>query len=267
MAESGVPFRSWLFAPGHDERKVNKAFGCGADVVMLDLEDAVPPDLKDRARAIVAEIAASNPCWVRVNRAVTEACDKDLAALHSVAAGLRVPKVESAAEVRWVASRAPGLPIDCTIESARGVLNAYEVAAATACTSISYGSIDLMLDLNIAGGEIETLYARSALVIAARAARKPPPSDGVHADLDDEEGLRREAQAARRLGFFGKSAIHPRQVPIINEVFDSTDEETAWARRILAAFEESHGAPTRLPDGEFIDLAVAERARRLLDRR
>jgi citrate lyase subunit beta/citryl-CoA lyase len=86
----------------------------------------------------------------------------------------------------------------------------------------------------------------------------------VHPLLDDDDGLRREAEFARRLGFFGKSALHPRQVPIINSVFASTPEELAWANKVLSAFEASGGAATRTADGEFVDLPVAERARRLL---
>ncbi|HEX7264455.1 MAG TPA: CoA ester lyase [Candidatus Dormibacteraeota bacterium] len=256
--------RSWLFAPGHNERLLRLVFDAGADVVLLDLEDAVPPDLKDRARDMVGEVAAARKCWVRVNRARTEACQRDLDRLAGSALGLRIPKVESAAEVAWVAERAPEVPLDCTIESARGVLAAFEIASAPACALLSYGGLDLAVDLGIAGGEQETLFARSYLAIATRAAGKPPPSDGVHPLLEDDDGLRKEAESARRLGFFGKSAIHPRQVPIINAVFSPTPEEVAWARKVLAAFEASGGAATKTADGEFVDKPVADRARQVL---
>lgn len=256
--------RSWLFAPGHNEKLLRLVFDAGADVVLLDLEDAVPPDIKERAREMVAEVAASKPCWVRVNRARSEACSRDLDALAGSVLGFRVPKVDSAAEIAWVAERAPDVPLDCTIESARGVLAAFDIASAPACALLSYGGLDLATDLGIAAGEQEMLFARSYLVMAARGAGKPPPSDGVHPLLEDDSGLRREAEAARRLGFFGKSALHPRQVPIIHEVFAPTPEELAWAKRVLAAFEESGGAATRTADGEFVDAPVAERARRIL---
>ncbi len=140
-------------------------------------------------------------------------------------------------------------------------MNAYEIANAPGCALLSYGGIDLAVDLGIGRDEAELGYARSALVIAARAANKPPPSDGIHPRLQDDEGLRLECVAARRLGFFGKSAIHPRQVAIINEVFTPTRSELEWADRVLAAFEAAGGAATRLEDGEFVDLPVAERAR------
>ena len=253
-----------MFAPGHNERLLSKVFDAGADVVLLDLEDAVPPELKDLARNLVAEVAARQPCWVRVNRPRSDPCERDLEALAGVAAGLRLPKVESASDVAWVAERAPGVPLDCTIESARGLLAAFEIASHPACKSLAYGGLDFAADLGIAGGEQETLFARSFLVVASRAAGRPPPSDGVHTMIDDDDGLRKEAEGARRLGFLGKSAIHPRQVPIINEVFTPTSAELAWAERVLAAFDAAGGAATKLPDGEFVDLAVAERARRLM---
>jgi citrate lyase subunit beta / citryl-CoA lyase len=143
------------------------------------------------------------------------------------------------------------------------VLQASEIASAPGCSLLSYGGIDLALDLGLEGGDGELIFARSAVVIAARAADRPPPSDGVYVHLNDGDGLRRAAEAARRLGFFGKSAIHPRQVSIINGVFTPSPSELEWAERVLAAFEASGGAATRLADGEFVDLPVAERARRI----
>ena len=256
--------RSWLFAPGHDEKLLVKVFDVGADMVLLDLEDAVPPHIKDRARELVASVAAGKPCWVRVNRAQTEVCERDLGALAGLVSGIRIPKVESAAEVAWVAERAPGVPLDCTIESARGVLAAFEIASAPACSLLSYGGLDLAADLGSSPGEQETLYARSYLVVAARSAGKPKPSDGVHPQINDDEGMRQETEAAKRIGFFGKSAIHPRQVPIIHEVFASTPEELAWAQQVLWAFEQSGGAATKTASGEFVDPPVAKRARQIL---
>jgi citrate lyase subunit beta/citryl-CoA lyase len=265
MPERAIrPPRSWIFAPGHDEKLLGKVFDVGADVVLLDLEDAVPPHIKDRAREMVVAAAAGQPCWVRVNRAQSDVCERDLAALAGKVLGLRVPKVESAADVAWVAERAPGVPLDCTIESARGVLAAFEIASAPACALLSYGGIDLSTDLGISEGDTETLYARSHLVIAARSAGKPKPSDGIYALLGDDDGLRKETEAAKRLGFFGKSAIHPRQVPIINEVFSPTSEELEWAKQVMWAFEQSGGAATKTASGEFVDEPVAQRARQIL---
>lgn len=261
-----MPVRSWLYAPGHDERILAKVFDAGADAVLLDLEDAVPPEQKARARAQVREVLASHPeAWVRVNAPGTAEAEADLDAIAGRCAGIRAPKTESAGDVDWIAERAPGVPLTCTVESALGLVRAFEIASHPATRQLAYGGADLALDLGVEGGWEDTLYARSAVVVASRAAGKEAPCDGVFAKLDDEEGLREAAGAARRLGYFGKSALHPRQVPVINEVFTPGRDELEWARRVVEAFRRSGGAATRLEDGEFVDLPIAERARRLLE--
>ncbi len=225
--------RSWLFAPGHNERILAKLFDSGADAVLLDLEDAVPEALKDHARALVSSVLEAHPeSWVRINKPRTAAAEADLAAIFGRCAGIRIPKVESPDEVRWVAERAPAIPLTCTIESARGVMLGYEIAACECTQDLTLGAADLALDLGVGSGFEELLFARSSLVVAARAAGKPAPIDGVFTRLDDPAGLREEALTARRLGYFGKSAIHPRQVPVINDVFTPTPEELAWAQRV-----------------------------------
>jgi citrate lyase subunit beta/citryl-CoA lyase len=127
------------------------------------------------------------------------------------------------------------------------------------------GGVDLQQDLHAGNGNLQTLYVRSHLVVASRAARLEPPIDSVYPRLDDDAGLREQAEFARSLGFFGKSAIHPRQLPILHEVFSPSQEEVAWAQEVLAAFDAAGGAALRLPSGEFVDLPVAERARRVLE--
>src|SRR5215472_2346852 len=246
--------RSWLFDSGADE-------------ALIDLEVAVPPDQKARARTLAAEVLAGRPGWVRVNRPGTDDCAADLAAVGGAARGLRLPKVESAADVAWVRERLGGrdVPLTAAVESASAVLGALEIASAPGVVNLAFGNVDFGLELNLdPSDDLATLYARSHLVLASRAAGVEPPSDGVWVRYRDLDGLRAEALRARRLGFFGKSAIHPVQVPVINEVFSPTAGELAWARRVLAAFEASGGAATRLDDGEMIDVPVAERARRVL---
>jgi citrate lyase subunit beta/citryl-CoA lyase len=217
---------------------------------------------------------------VRVNAARTAACAADLDAVAEHAAGIRVPKEESAEDVRWVADRARGKPLLCAIETARGVLAAQEIAAVPSVRCLALGGVDLRRDLNIGAGEQETIYVRSHLVVVSRAAGLEPPVDSVYVRLDDAEGLRREAHFARRLGFFGKSAIYPRQLPVLHDVFTPSADELAWAERAarwpeasralrarggVAAFAASGGAAVQLADGEFVDLPVAQRARRLLE--
>jgi citrate lyase subunit beta / citryl-CoA lyase len=257
--------RSYLFAPGHNAKLLGRVFDAGADAVMLDLEDAVPAEAKPTARAMVAEALAQHPAWVRVNAARTALCEADLAAVADKAYGIRVPKTESADDVRWVTERAPGKPIICAIESARGVLAALEIASVPGVRHLAMGGVDLARDLNAASGNLQTLYARSHLVLASRAAGIEPPIDSVYARLDDETGLREQATFARSLGFFGKSAIHPRQLPILHQVFTPTEQEVQWAHEVMTAFDAAGGAALQLPSGEFVDLPVADRARRLLD--
>lgn len=257
--------RSYLFAPGHNEKLLNRVFDAGADAVMLDLEDAVPPDAKAKARAMVADALADRSAWVRVNAVGTPLAAEDLEAVAGRAAGIRIPKVESAADVRWVRDRAPETPLICAIETARGILAAHEIACAPGVRHLSLGGVDLRRDLGAGEGHLPTLYARSHLVVVSRAAGLDPPIDSVYARLDDDAGLRAEAEFARSLGFFGKSAIHPRQLAILHDVFTPSHDELSWARTVLDAFEAAGGEAIKLPDGEFIDLPVAARARRLLE--
>jgi citrate lyase subunit beta / citryl-CoA lyase len=256
--------RSYLFAPGHNAKLLDGVFRAGADAVILDLEDAVPPDLKARARAMVAEVLSDRAAWVRINAVGTPWCEADLAAVADRAYGIRIPKTESVGDVRWVAERAAGKPLICAIESARGVLAAVEIASAPGVRHLAIGGVDLAHDLNATSGNLQTLYARSHLVLASRAAGIQPPIDSVYPQLDDDEGLREHAQFARSLGFFGKSVIHPRQLAAVHEVFTPTAHEVARARDVISAFTSAGGEAVRLPTGEFVDLPVAEQARRVI---
>lgn len=257
--------RSYLFAPGHNDKLLHRVFDAGADAVMLDLEDAVPPQAKKQARAMVAEALRDRAAWVRINAVSTETADADLAAVGGLAAGIRIPKVESAADVRWVRDRAPDTPLICAIESARGILAAQEIAGVPGVQHLSLGGVDLRRDLGATDGNLQTLYARSHLVVVSRAAGLQPPIDSVYARLDNEAGLREQTEFARSLGFFGKSAIHPRQLPVLHDVFTPSAEEVEWSHTVLNAFHAADGEAVKLPDGEFVDLPVADRARRLLD--
>jgi citrate lyase subunit beta/citryl-CoA lyase len=257
--------RSYLFAPGHNARLLAKVFTAGADAVMLDLEDAVPPEAKHIARTMVAEVVAEREAWVRINAVGTPTCDADLDAVAGRAAGIRIPKVESAEDAQWVADRAPETPLICAIETARGVLAAAEIATVDGVRHLSMGGVDLRRDLNAGDGNLQTLYVRSHLVVVSRAAGLRPPIDSVYPRLEDEAGLRQQATFARSLGFFGKSAIHPRQLPMLHETFTPSEDELSWALDVVDAFDRSGGEALQLPSGEFVDVPVAERARRMLE--
>ena len=256
--------RSYLFAPGHNQKLLGRVFKAGADAVMLDLEDAVPPHAKAQARSMVADVLTDRSAWVRINAVGTELAAADLEAVTGLAAGIRIPKVESARDVEWVHDRAPDTPLICAIESARGILAAQEIASAPGVRHLSLGGIDLRRDLGATDGNLQTLYARSHLVVVSRAAGLDPPIDSVYAHLDDDAGLRAQAEFAHSLGFFGKSAIHPRQLPVLHDVFTPSPGELEWAHTVLDAFDAAAGEAVKLPDGEFVDLPVADRARRLL---
>ena len=252
--------RSYLFAPGHHAKLLRRVFEAGADAVILDLEDAVPPDAKQQARTMVAGVLAERPAWVRINTVRTDLAAADLAAVAGLAFGIRIPKAESAADVQWVADRAPGTPLICAIESARGLLAASEIGTVPGVRHLSIGGVDLRRDLGAGDGNLQTLYARSHIVVASRAVGLGPPIDSVYPHLDDDRGLREQAKFARSLGFFGKSAIHPRQLRTIHDVFTPSAQELTWARAVLDAFAAADGNAVKLPDGEFVDLPVADRA-------
>lgn len=256
--------RSYLFAPGHNPKLVRKVFTAGADAVILDLEDAVPPPHKAAARDLVAAALADDWAWVRVNSARTAECEADLAAVAGLACGIRIPKTESPEDVAWVAERAPGKPLICAIETARGLLAAHEIATMPGVRHLAMGGVDLQRDLGAGNGNLHTVYARSHLVVVSRAAGIQPPIDSVYPQLDDDTGLREQAEFARALGFFGKSAIHPRQLSVLHDVFTPSAEEISWAGQVIEAFDTAGGNACRLPSGEFVDLPVAQRARRLL---
>jgi citrate lyase subunit beta/citryl-CoA lyase len=256
--------RSYLFAPGHNEKLLDRVFDAGADAIMLDLEDAVPPSAKVIARAMVADALAARSAWVRINTVGTELAATDLEAIAGLAAGIRIPKVESAEDVQWVRDRAPDTPLICAIETARGLIAAHQIAQVDGVRHLSLGGVDLRRDLGATDGNLQTLYARSHLVVVSRAAGLDPPIDSVYARLNDEHGLRAQTEFARSLGFFGKSAIHPRQLAVLHDVFSPSAEELEWAHTVLDAFQAAGGEPVKLADGEFVDLPVADRARRLL---
>lgn len=276
-------FRSYLFAPGSSERLLERVFGTGADAVVLDLEDAVLPADKARARTLVAgalaaRAPASRPVFVRINAVSSGLWLDDLVAVVGPSlAGIRLAKAESRAEVDAVDAvlceleRARGLrpgqlALVPTIESARGVLAAEAIAAHPRVSALAFGATDFLRDIGGASepDDRETLHARSHLVLASRAAGIAPPIAPVHTNPTDLEGLRRTSEADRRLGFFGRSCIHPAQVPIVNEVFTPSATEVEQAKRLLEAFDRAGTGAVLLADGTFVDRAVARRARAIL---
>ena len=285
--------RSLLFVPGHHPRMVQRALGLGEfqpsalDVAILDLEDGVPPDEKDRARAAIASVLAlpsngAGPArFVRVNRD-PGARDADLAAvLRPGLDGIVAPKIDRPDELGRLArdlderEDAAGMArgsirVVASIESAQGLLEAYGIAAsADRVIALLFGAEDFARDLGLPAEReaeaAELLYVRSAVVVAAVAAGRQA-IDGIWPDVTDNEGLRRDALQGRRLGFVGKSLIHPGQIETINDVFSASAAEVAYARRVIDAFEagQSKGLGAVALDGKLLDQPIVERARRTL---
>lgn len=271
--------RSLLTVPANRLDLVAKAPRVGPDALFLDLEDGVPPAAKEAARADAVEatrqLTTEHPdlqVLVRVNGIATPWFAGDVAeALGPALTGVVVPKVESAADVGCVtdalaAAGLAGLPILAGVESARGVARAEEFLH-DPVRWCYFGAEDFVADLGGVRTEsnVEVLYARSRVVLAARLG-DVHPVDQILADFRDDERYRRDAREARALGYRGKLCIHPAQVPLAHEVFTPSGEEVDRARRLLAAYEEAsaRGEATIAFEGEMVDEPMARRARAVL---
>jgi len=267
--------RVFLFTPGNRPDRFAKAAATGADALILDLEDAVAVAGKDEARSILVEHfraghrAALGPrqvCGLRVNNIHTPAGVRDLDAL--VTSGVApdfvvLPKVESAFEVRLYTRLLAAIPLVCTIESARGLEAAVEIAAADArVRALAFGGADLAVDLR-AELAWEPLYWGRARVVQAAATAGIAAIDVPHVVLDDEAGLRAEAARVKAMGYGGKLAIHPKQVPPILEAFTPTPEEVERARAIVAAYEAAGGDVVEY-QGRMVEGPIVKAAERVL---
>lgn len=261
---------SYLFVPGHRPDLIAKSRRSGAGAVVIDLEDAVAPADRPAARlavraALEAEPVPGQQLWVRINGPGTADAEADLTAVGDLLTHARVPKVDDPAQIDWVAARAPGLAATLpAVESAAGLLAAPAVAAHPLVTRLGLGGVDLANDLGCDGSAAALAYPRSVLVVASRAAGLPGPVNSVYLRLDDPEGLVAHARAARAIGFSAQSALTPRQLPAIHEVFGVAAGRLEWAREVLDAFEAAGGAACRTSAGDFVDLPVAQEARRIL---
>jgi citrate lyase subunit beta/citryl-CoA lyase len=252
---------SLLFVPGHRPDRFAKAADAGAGAIILDLEDAVAPQDKDTAREhVVAWLAAGGGGVVRINAPGTPWYTEDLKAVtgHPV----MLPKAETAAQVAEVAAAAAGvLPL---IETAAGILNATQILAAPHVIRAAFGSIDLSAGLGVHPEDpMALMFARAQLVLASAAAGVAGPVDGVTTDVKDSTRLAEDTAHGAALGFTAKMCIHPNQLSVVHQIFRPTDDEIAWARRVVEAFS---GAGAGTLDGKMIDKPVVDRAQRILDR-
>ena len=263
---SGVSFP--LFVPADRAERFAKAAASGADGVIVDLEDAVAPADKiaareglERAFAQLGKVEVA--VLLRINPVGSPWHQDDLAALERLpVAGVVLPKAEHVEDVERVARVAGGRErVLSMIESATGLANARALAAASA--QIAFGSYDFAADLGTAHTREALLLARLELVLAARLAGLPGPIDGVTTAIDAPETAQADAAYAASLGFRGKLLIHPRQVEPVRKGFRPSDEELAWAKRILEAAASGSAVAV---DGNMVDATVLIRARQILQR-
>ncbi|MGI8705205.1 MAG: HpcH/HpaI aldolase/citrate lyase family protein [Sphingomicrobium sp.] len=270
--------RSWLFVPADSEKKIAKATGSDADAVIFDLEDSVVPARKSQAREILKNLherSGGPDWWVRINPLASEYHKDDLELIsRGDISGIVLPKAESGADVTQLAHRTGNIPIHAIVtETAASLFNLLSYRdPKLPLVAMSWGAEDLSAALGASSkyddtGELAYTYklARS-LCLAGAVAAGVQPVDGVFADFRDSEGLRAEAEAARREGFTGKLAIHPAQVPVINAAFSPSAEEVAHAQAVIDAFESEPDAGTLSVGGKMVDRPHLEQARRVVSR-
>ena len=280
--------RTALFVPGNRPDRVDKAVNTDADVVIIDLEDAVPVALKNEARCVVREKILQHKdrrVFVRVNALDSEFMQEDLnEVLVDSLACIIIPKVENAAHIREInrlilgVERKKGIEpgthsIIALIETAAGVEHAFRITSERTdpqrLYTVAFGAADFALDMGIEitkTGE-ELSYPRARLAVACRAAGVQPPLDTPFMiDLKDPEALEADAMRAKQFGFQGKLCIHPNQVECCNRIFSPTKDEIEYAQRVIQAFNEAQagGAAVIQVDGKFVDYPVVERLKRIV---
>jgi citrate lyase subunit beta/citryl-CoA lyase len=270
-----------LYLPGNNPNMLLRGHLFEPDGLVIDLEDAVSAREKDTARILVREVLRRGEfgnceVTVRINGVDTEHWRNDISVVVSSGiAGVRVPKVENPQTVKDVDEEISAVEekagirlgttkIFCLLETAGGVWNAYDIAKASGrVTAVIPGGEDLAADLRTSRSKegVELEWIRRMLIVAARAAGVDA-LDTVFPHVSDDEGLRREAGFVKQLGFDGKSAIHPNQIPIIHEVYAPTEKEIDMAQRIVEAASNaaSRGLGAASLDGRMIDAPVIRRA-------
>lgn len=268
--------RSLLFAPAVRPDLLRKMPRTGADAIVIDLEDATPPDAKDTGRgemrSAVADLAGQLPILVRVNDDTTPWHDDDLDSLPTEGlAGIVVPKIETIAGLDSLAARLTGrgldMPVIGGVETALGVADARPLLAHDVVSAAYFGAEDFIADLGgvRTASNDEVAYARAQVALAGRLA-DVTVIDQIVADFTDDDRCRRECLQARAMGYGGKLCIHPSQVAIANEAFLPSSEEIDRARRLLEAYDDAkaQGVASVAFEGQMVDEPVARQARRVL---
>ena len=267
--------RSFLFAPGSNESIIKKALNSSADAVIIDLEDATALNEKDRAREIALKISLidrDKPLYIRINSANSPFFEKDLELLESAKLdGVVLPKCEDSDDIiKLTQAIKENIDVIPLIESAKGIINLVNMGRASKKISrFAFGAIDYTLDINAqyTKSGFELLYPRSYLVLTSRILNLLPPVDTVFPYLNDETGLINETKHIKELGMFGKLAIHPKQVDIINDIFTPTKSEIDEANSIVKAFleAEKEGIASIRVNNKFVDYPVYLKSKRIIE--
>jgi len=288
IQSEGIHARSWLFAPGDSERKMEKATAGTADIVILDLEDAVAEGEKPKARSMVAAFLTANEkqrkrLWVRINPIQSSQGLADLVAIvGSRPAGIMLPKSRGRADAQLLHHYLTALEatagaecgttqvIVLVTETADAMFTTGSYAGAPRVVALTWGAEDLADALGASSNRNEdgsygfTYQLARSLCLAGAAAAGVPAVETIHGDFRDEAGLRKRTAEARRAGFRGMLAIHPAQVDVINEAFAPSAEELAWAQEIIDLFAANPGAGTIGHKGAMLDRPHLARAQGLL---
>lgn len=263
---------NFLFVPGTRPERFSKALDSGATAVVLDLEDAVPEENKEDARNAIRTAWPNfnddqkNRLVIRTNSPGSKfyAADLILAQELNVSCIL-IPKSESMDQINGAALILPNTAIIPMIETALGLDHLREIANSNQVIRLALGNLDLQADLGMVCDQDETELqtARYQIVLASRLAQITPPIDGVTPSVDDTARISNDAQRAKRMGFGAKLCIHPKQVDIVKAAFMPSEEDLAWAHRVVEADQASKGGAVKL-DGRMIDRPVVLLAQRTI---
>jgi len=277
--------RTYLFAPGNHERRVEKALALGSDVVILDLEDAVAVSEKEKTRQLITKrLQQTRNCavFVRINAYDTDFCFGDIYSIVSENLdGIVLPKLESAADLKSVdwflgnLERERDLTLGSIelmpiIETAKGAVAIRDIAKASSrVRRLAFGGGDYTKDLSMEWTltEEELLPIRSEFVLASRYGELEPPIDTVFIHIKEHTAYLKSCQNVLKLGFQGKMCIHPDQVAVTNKTFTPSNEEVVWSKRVISEFEraEAEGVASIQVDGYFVDYPIVEKAQRIVD--
>lgn len=264
--------KSYLFVPGDRPERFEKALNSHAGMVILDLEDAVAPDAKDRAREGIRQWLETSQAsqfterlMLRVNDMDTSWYASDVALLGSGKfQGVMLPKAQNPKALEALAATLHGqqeiIPL---IETVQGWNNARQLGEATRVSRLAFGSVDFAIDAGIEGDQEELDYVRSSLVLQSRLAGRAKPVDGVTVDFRNQDVLKADVARSRRYGFGAKLCIHPAQVDVVNEGYAPSAKEIDWAHRVLEGVEK-FGLGAFALEGKLLDKPLFIRAQRIL---